>query len=424
MLEKLQSIARFNFWDHRPDTGVTRGRYLQAIRKFRESSLVRVLVGQRRVGKSYLMRQLIAGSIDEGVPAAYTLYINKEFSEYDFIDDGTSLLQCCEAYFGQFQSAETRYVFIDEVQNIRNWEKAVNALSQDYTRNYRIFITGSNAQLLSGELATHLSGRYVSFLITSFCYDEFLTINRLQAGKQSFLRYLTTGGLPELFKLPDEESRRHYVSAVYDTVILRDIVERHKVRNVSFLKDLFAFIAGNAGSLISINRLVAYFKGQGRKTNYETAAQYIRYLEEAFIIHKCERYEVKGKDLLAGSVKYYLNDLVFKNYLYPGVHLGWGHLMENLVYIELLARGYTIFTGQYRDKEVDFVVQRGEEVRYLQVAWQLTEEATRMREYASLLTIQDAHPKSVISADDLQLPPYEGVPNLLYWDAFSADDIF
>ncbi|MCC5932607.1 MAG: ATP-binding protein [Candidatus Cyclonatronum sp.] len=424
MLENISHIARYNFWTARPDTGVRRERYLHAVRKFRQSALVRVLVGQRRVGKSYLMRQLIGDIIDDGTPPAHTLYINKEFTDFDFLKDGRDLADFCESYFSSIPGIQTRYLFIDEIQNIQNWEKAVNSLSQDYTRNYRIFITGSNAQLLSGELATHLSGRYVSFLVTAFCYDEFLAISSLPAGKASFLKFLQTGGLPELFKLPDEESRRHYVSAVYDTVILRDIVERHHIRDVSLLKDLFTFIAANAGSLISVNRLIAYFKGQGRKTNYETAAQYIRYLEDAFIIHKCERYQIKGKDVLSGSAKYYLNDLTFKNYLFPGVHLGWGHLMENLVYIELLARGYTVYTGQHQDKEIDFVASLGEETRYLQVAWQLTDERTKARDYAPLLNIRDAHPKLLISADDIPLPPQEGIPNLLYWDAFAKNGSF
>ena len=419
MIEYLAKIERFNFWKSTPDLGVARKRYLSRIKKYQNSRLVKVLTGQRRVGKSYLMRQLIADLIQEGVDSEQTLYLNMEFSEYSFIQTADDLLQFVHGYFDQYDQSTSGYLFIDEIQNIESWEKAVNALSQDYTRDVRICITGSNAQLLSGELATFLSGRYISFLITAFTFDEFLTVRKAGPDKASFLDFLKTGGLPELFKLPDEESRRYYVSAVYDTVILRDIVERHQIRDVSLLKDIFAFIANNVGNLVSVNSLVGYFKSQNRKTNYETVAQYIGYLENSFIIHKCERFQIKGKEVLSGSVKYYLNDLAFKNYLYSGVHLGWGHLMENLVFLELISRGHKVYTGQLRGKEIDFVVQEGEEIRYLQVAWQLTDESTREREYAPLLSLKDAYPKSVVSADDIALPNNQGIRNLLYWEEWA-----
>ncbi|MCH8568247.1 MAG: ATP-binding protein [Balneolales bacterium] len=419
MIEYLSKIERFNFWKSIPELGVSRKRYLSRLKKYQNSRLVKVLTGQRRVGKSYLMRQLIADLINEGVDSEHTLYLNMEFSEYNFIQSADDLLLFVHEYFDRFEKNTTGYVFIDEIQNIESWEKAVNALSQDYTRDIRICITGSNAQLLSGELATFLSGRYISFLITAFTFDEFLAVRKTNAGKTEFINYLQNGGLPELFRLPDEESRRYYVSAVYDTVILRDIVERHQIRDVSLLKDIFAFLANNVGNLLSVNSLVGYFKKQNRKTNYETVAQYIGYLENSFIIHKCERFQIKGKEVLSGSMKYYLNDLSFKNFIYPGVHLGWGNLMENLVFLELISRGYKVYTGQLRGKEIDFVAQKGEDIRYIQVAWQLSEESTRDREYAPLLSLKDAYPKCILSADDIALPNNQGIRNILYWNEWA-----
>lgn len=424
MIENIERIERFNFWKSKPNTGVIRPRYLSLVHKFQDSGLIHVLVGQRRVGKSYILRQIIESLIDndDGVLPEQTLYINKEFSEFDFIKDHTDLTEFVRAYSEPLNNKQTLYLFIDEVQSIESWEKAVNAFSQDFTRQMRIYITGSNAKLLSGELATHLSGRYVSFLVTPFTYNEFLVVTKRPSGKQSFLEYLQTGGLPELFRLPDEESKRYYVSALYDTVILRDIVQRYHIRDVRLLKDIFAFLVNNVGNLLSVNSLVAYFKHQNRKTNYETIAQYLGYLEDAYIIFRCERFQIKGKEILTGQVKYYLNDLSFKNYLFRGFHLGWGHMMENLVFLELITRGYNVYVGQLRGKEVDFVAQKGENTNYIQVAYQISAEETRLREYASLLAIKDNFEKTVISADDLSLPSIEGIHHKLYWEQWGSPE--
>lgn len=422
MIEKFGKIERFNFWGRHPETGIKRARYLSRIRKFKDSGLVHVLVGQRRVGKSYILRQLIKDLIEDGVQPQQTLYINKEYSEFDFIKTDIDLSALVQAFSGQIGEDKTVYLFVDEVQNISSWEKSINSLSQDFTQNIRIYITGSNAELLSGELATHLSGRYVSFLITPFSYNEFLTITNEPNTKNSFLTYLKTGGLPELFRLPDEESKRHYISAVYDTVILRDIVQRHQIRDVRLLKDVFAFLVNNVGNLVSVTSLVSYFKHQKRKTNYETIAQYLGYLEDAYIIYKCERFQIKGKDILSGTVKYYLNDVSFKNYMFQGFHLGWGHLMENLVYLELITRGYTVYVGQLRSKEIDFVAQKGDTTKYIQVAYQILDDDTKQREYAPLLAIDDNYEKTVVTADDIPLPNFKGIQHSLYWDLWGSAD--
>jgi len=422
MIENIAKIARFNFWDQKPEIGLKRSHYLSKIKKFQDSRLIHVLVGQRRVGKSYILRQIISDLIDSGVHPKQTLYINKEFSEFDFIQNEADLSSLVRSFLDQMTEKQTAYLFVDEVQNIISWEKAINSFSQDFTQDIRIYITGSNAELLSGELATHLSGRYVSFLITPFSFNEYLVIKQLPKTKNSFLSYLQTGGLPELYRLPDEESKRHYVSAVYDTVILRDIVQRHQIRDVRLLKDIFAFVVNNVGNLISINSLVSYFKHQQRKANYETIAQYLGYLEDVYIIYRCERFQIKGKEILSGTVKYYLNDLSFKNYMFQGFHLGWGYMMENLVYIELISRGYDVYVGQLRGKEIDFVAQKGDKTIYIQVAYQISEEETKNRELAPLLAVDDNYEKIVITADDLALPNFEGIQHTLYWEKWGGLD--
>ncbi len=415
MIENLAKIARFNFWENRPNTGFKRTVYLDRLDKYRDSILVRVLVGQRRVGKSYIMRQVIGNLLDRGVQPENTLYINMEYLEYRFIKNEHDLVSFFEFYVAEKQVKGDVHLFIDEVQNIASWEKAINALSQDFTRKINVYLTGSNAQLLSGELATYLSGRYVQFLVLPFSYNEFVAIKGLQKSKAAFLDYLQTGGMPELFRLPDDESKRQYLSAVYDTVLLRDVVERHQVRDVALLKDVFAFIVNNVGNLLSVANLVNFFKDQKRKTNYETVAQYLQYLEDAFLIHKCERYNIKGKELLKGNVKYYLNDLSFKNYLFPGVNHGWGFLMENLVYLELLHNGYEVHAGHMKYYEIDFVAKKAERILYVQSTYQMTDEETKNREYRPLLAVPDHFEKLVISADDLAEASNEGIMHKLVW---------
>jgi uncharacterized protein len=417
MKEKYVIISRFNFWNEKPNLGFHRKLYLEKLSKFENSSLIKVLVGQRRVGKSYILRQVINGLLDNGVKAHQTFYINKEFVEYDFINDYTDLVQTVNDYIKDYlKTNEALYLFIDEVQNINQWEKAVNAISQDFTRTVYVYLTGSNAELLSGELATLLSGRYVEFLVLPFTFSEFCEAKNLPKDKKSFLQFMQTGALPELFNLRDEESKRYYLSSLYDTVLLRDIVKRNAIRDIPLLQDIFTYLANNVSKLFSVNKLSNYFKSQKRSVNYETVAQYVDYLEKTFLIHKCDRYDIKGKDTVAGNAKFYLNDLSFKNYLYSGYGLGFGYLLENLVYLSLLNQGFEVYVGYVRDKEVDFVAKKNEKTLYVQSTYLLLEESTIEREYQSLLSIRDNYDKIIVSLDDIALPVNQGIKHILAWE--------
>jgi predicted AAA+ superfamily ATPase len=420
MIENFAEISRFNFWDSMLETGFRRSLYLERLKKFNTSSLVRVLVGQRRVGKSYLLRQVIADLINNGVAPRNTLYINMEYLEYGFIKTADDLVSTVKKGMELAPEKGSYHLFIDEVQLIQDWEKAINSLSQDFTLKINIYLTGSNARLLSGELATLLSGRYVKLLILPFSFKEYASLIGQASSRKLFLEYMQSGGMPELFRLPDLESRRNYMAAVYDTILLRDIVQRHQVRDIKLLQDIFAFVANNSGNLFSINSLVNFFKGQKRKTNYETVAAYLRHLEDAFLIHRCERFNIKGKELLKGEVKYYLNDLSFKNFLFPAVFHGWGYVMENLVFLELLNHGLEVFVGYMREKEVDFVVKKEDGWVYIQSAFQMDDSETRNREYAPLLAIPDQHEKWVVSADELIIPSFEGIRHKLVWQDWLA----
>ncbi|MDP2423204.1 MAG: ATP-binding protein [Bacteroidales bacterium] len=416
MTEKIAILRKYNFWDGIfPGLGLVRRTYLDKIQGYIGNNLIKVLVGQRRVGKSFILRQTIQRIVETGVPPANIFYLNKEYTDFDFISDYKDLDALIKEYIQWLQPIGKVYLFIDEVQDINGWERLVNSYSQSHADDYEVFISGSNAHMLSGELATILSGRYVEFIIFPFSYNEFIASHNLTAGKESFQKYLQTGGLPELLHLPNDEIRRNYMSSIRDAILLRDVVQRFSVKDARLLEDIFAFLVNNASNLVSVNNIINYFSSKKRKTNYETISNYIAYMAGAFIIHQAERYSIKGKDIIAGNCKYYINDLSFKNYLYPGFSYGYGYLLENLVYLQLKSTGFNVYVGYMRDREIDFVALKGNRTIYLQVAYLLNEPMTIEREYSQLEAIDDNFEKYVVSFNDMALPNRGGIRHLLAW---------
>jgi hypothetical protein len=375
-----------------------------------------VLVGQRRSGKSYILRQVGKQLIDNGVNPENTLFINREFADLDFLRTYKDLDELIKSYKKELKPKGKVYIFIDEVQIIEQWEKVINSYSQDYSDSYEIFITGSNSKMLSGELATLLSGRYVSFEVFPYSYSEYLRITGQDKGKQSYMAYMDGGGLPELFMLQKQELKRNYISAIKDTVLLRDIIQRNNIRDPKLLEDIFVFLVNNASNLISISSIVKYFKGQGRRISYDAISNYIGYIEDTFLIHRCDRYDIKGKDTLSGNAKFYMNDLAYKNYLYPGFGYGFGYLVENLIYLELCRAGFDVYVGFLRNKEVDFVAKKADRVIYIQSTYLLSDESTVEREYSALESIGDNFEKIVVSLDDAILPLRGGIRHLQAWN--------
>jgi len=417
MDEYFDDLAKYNFWESNPtNLGFLRTAYTQKIKAYSGNRLIKVLVGQRRAGKSYLLRQLVLGLIESGVPRQNIFFLNREMADFDFVKSYKELDALFKLYKERLKPVGRIYLFLDEIQNIESWEKLVNSYSQDYTAEYELYISGSNSKLLSGELATLLSGRYVSFEILPLSYREFLGISAQTQGKDSYLNYLQTGGLPELFQLNQEDVKRNYVSALKDTVLLRDIIQRHTIKDVQLLEDVFVFLVNNASNLISIKNIVNYFKSNNRKTSYETVSAYIGYIEDAFLIHKVERYNIKGKETVGGVAKYYINDLSFYNYLYRGFGYGVGYLLENLLYLELRKANYQVYVGNIKGHEVDFVATKGERIIYIQCAYLLYDKQTIEREYVSLEAIDDNYEKVVVSMDDVSLPSKEGVKHLQAWN--------
>ena len=414
----IDQIRKYNFWDNNiPELGFERSEYTQKIHASIGNNLVKVLVGQRRAGKSFVLRQLAKQLIDDGIPVQNILYVNTEYLEYGYLKTATDLQALYEEYKRVLCPEGKVYLFLDEIQQIKEWERFVNSHSQDFVEPKEIFITGSNSDLLSGELATLLSGRYVEFEVLPYSFQEYIRKEGRDANRENYMQFLQMGMLPELFYLQTEDVRRYYVSAIKDTVMLRDIVHRYNVKDSQLLEELFCYVVNNAGRLFSISNIVNYFKSQGRKTNYETLSTYLSYLSKAFLVHKAERYNIAGKELLSGNSKYYSNDLAYYNYLYRGFSYGLGSLLENAVYLDLRRNGWQVYVGVQGQLEVDFVAIQGDKKLYVQVCWQMaSDEQIAKREYAPLLNIKDQFRKVVVSLDEVRFPNNNGVEHLFPWE--------
>lgn len=416
MEENFKALEKFNFWNGNvPQQGFLRTEYLDKILEFSNNKLIKVIVGQRRTGKSYILRQIANKLLANGVHPTKIFYLNKEFLDFDFVKTYQDLELLVKLYLKKLQPDGKVYLFLDEIQNIEGWEKLVNSYSQDYTTNFEIYISGSNSKMLSGELATLLSGRYVSFEILPFSFKEYIGITKQEATKSSYINYMQSGGLPELFKLPNEETKRHYISSVKDTVLLRDIIQRHAIKDPKLLEDVFVYLVNNSSNMMSINNITNYLKSSGRKTTFDTIANYIGYIEDTFLIHKVERFDIKGKDTIAGNAKYYSNDLAYKNYLYRGFGYGIGYQLENLIFLSLHRLNFEIYVGVLPNKEVDFVAKKADQTLYIQCTYLLHDEATQKREYASLEAINDNYPKIIVSLDDIALPQKNGIVHVQAW---------
>lgn len=364
----------------------------------------------RRAGKSTLLGQYREHLIQAGVDEGSIIQINKELLEFDFIKDYRDLWN----YINQEGSGKDgmKYLLIDEVQEIDQWEKAVNSFLAEGI--YDITITGSNARMLSTELSTLLAGRYIEIVMQSFSFKEFRGYRMLQLPdesiRDSFRHYMRYGGLPGLHNLPfNDETLFPYLNAIYNTVLLKDVVTRNKIRDVEQLERIARFVLTNCGNITSAKSIADYLKSQRLKISVETVQNYLHYLTQAFMMHKVRRYDIKGKRLLEYSEKYYPAD--------PGLRFGIAGysdsdisgILENLVFLELIRRGYTVYVGQSGALEVDFVAEKQEEKIYIQVAYLMNDEKTIEREFGNLMQISDNFPKMVLSLDDFWPRNREGI---------------
>ncbi|MDE5869514.1 MAG: ATP-binding protein, partial [Muribaculaceae bacterium] len=358
--------------------------------------------------------------IENGVDRKNIIFINRELSVFDFIQTDKDLIDLIAAYRRKNNPSGRTYIFIDEVQDIEQWEIAVNSLAQDYTVENEIFISGSNSKLLSGELATRLSGRYIEMKVFPFSYDEYLDIHGVNTrGRDSYLRYMNDGGLPELFHLHGEEVHQRYMEGLRDSIMLKDIVKRYNVKDVGLLENLFGYIVNNSANLLSVGSIMKYMKGRGSRASYETISSYIGYFQDAYLLHKSARYNVGGKELLAGSFKMYPNDQSYHNYLFPNTRFGKGYILEGIVYLELIRKGYRVETGIVRDGEIDFVATLAGRKLFIQVSYIITDEETAEREYRVFKSIKGEGEKYLVTLDDEIFPVRDGVRHIQAWNLSS-----
>jgi len=369
--------------------------YLDKIKPFIDKEIIKVIVGQRRVGKSFLLFQIM-DLIKERNKKAKIVYINKELAEFDEIKNYQDLLQ----YIKEQTKNKKSYLFIDEIQDIDNFEKALRDLNAK--GKYDIYCTGSNAKLLSGELATTLSGRHIEIEVFGLSYEEFLSFHKIKESQESLLQYIKYGGLPYLINLDinDETSIYGYLKSIYNTILLKDIVARYKIRNVAFLENLTQYIADNIGSLVSAKKISDFLKSQKINISPNIVLDYLSFLENAFFIFKAPRSDIQGKKVFEVNSKYYFEDLGLRHSILSYQQGDINKILENLVFLHLKIMGYEVTVGQLNDKEVDFVAEKQHKKFYIQTAYLITEE-NKEREFGNLLAIEDNYPKMVVSFDSM-----------------------
>lgn len=398
-----------------PELIKQRNTYVERISPFIRKSMVKVLVGHRRVGKSYILYQLME-RIRQEEPGANIIYINKE--DIAFID----IKNCRDLneYITSHSSDDRmNYIFIDEIQEIQDFRLVVRSLALD--ANNDIYITGSNSEIFSSDLANELGGRYIEFPIYSLSYMEFLDFHHLDNTDESLEKYIHYGGLPYLIHLPMEEAVvMEYLKSIYSTIILKDVIQRKSIRNTLFLEQLIQFLAGNVGNLFSAKSISDFLKSQKTDISPYVVGEYATALTDAFIVHQVKRYDIVGKKLFERGEKYYFENLGIRNVIAGYKLQDRGMRLENLVYNHLLYSGYQIRIGTMGSEEIDFVCQRNGEVLYVQVAIELSSRATIEREFGNLLKIKDNYPKVVVSGEKLFENTYEGVEHIYIKDFLSS----
>lgn len=368
--------------------------YLQQIRPFIDKDLIKVIVGIRRSGKSTLLKQLIADIKKRNVKDKQVIYLNFEDYRVREYKDSDALYAYLES---QLVRDKKTYVFLDEIQEVEHFEYVVNSLHA--TQNVDIFITGSNSKMLSGEYATLLTGRYKSFHVFPFSFKELTMVYPHKDSKTLFNEYVQYGGFPILQSLETDDQRRSTLKDLYDSVVIKDIVQRHRVSAVDALDKYISYLMNTVGSSFSAENIKNYFKSQGRVMSVETLYNYISYAKEVLLIYSAKRYDLKGKKLLSTNEKYFVNDHGLRATKFSN-QKDIEKILENIVFFELLRRGYDVTVGTTGEKEVDFIASKNQHKAYFQVTYVMPEAQTKTREFASLNAIDDQFPKYVLSLDE------------------------
>lgn len=398
---------------------IKRELYLKKLLSLKDQPIIKVLTGMRRAGKSTLLDLLEEAFVEAGVPKAQIIHLNFEWMALDEIQDDHQLYALLQE---RMRGQQTVYLLLDEIQLVEHWERAVNSLFAE--RRADIYLTGSNAKLLSSEIATLLAGRYALIEVYPLSFREYLTFlpEAEREVDAAFQRYLQYGGLPIVPGMPqDEDLIQTVLSGIYNTVLMKDIVQRNAVRDPDLLERIVRFLAAHVGSAVSTSKISGYLTSQGRKTSPTTIDNYLKMLSDAFIFYRAERYDIKGKQYLKTQEKYYIVDIGLRNALL-GFHGGdYGHILENIVYLELRRRGYEVGVGKLGTLEVDFVAAKPGRKVYYQVSASILDETTRACELAPLRKIPDQYEKVILTMDRTFVKDFDGIRNVNIIDFLLSD---
>lgn len=397
---------------------IIREKYLSKIRPFYEHNLIKVITGIRRCGKSVILKQIMNELKENGVKDEQIIYINFEFEEYYNLCNHLEFNDYIE---NKITNNNKYYLFFDEIQKVKKWELAINSFKAVHEDKVSIFITGSNSDLLSGELATHIAGRYVSFKIYPFTFKEVCDLKGITNKdkyelKKDFDEYVIWGGMPQRFIMTDEEQTITYLSDIYNSIVIKDIVERFKIKDLDLFNRMIEYIVTTPSQTFSADSLANYLLKDNIEVSKITLYNYLEYMCKALLINKAERYDVRGKRILNGKYKYYLTDLGLGQIVNKERKKQLGAYLENIVYNELISRGYDVKVGTLENGEIDFIATRFEEKIYYQVTYILADDNVIEREFGSYKNIQDNYPKYVISTDTINMSQ-DGIihKNIIDW---------
>lgn len=390
---------------------IERPNYLEELISFKEKDLIKIVTGIRRCGKSTLFDLYIEYLLSHGVNKNQIIRMNLEDYEFNDIIDYNDLYNYINS---KLLNDKMNYVFIDEVQKITDFQKACDSLY--IKKNVDLYITGSNSKLLSGELATLLSGRYIEIKMLPLSFKEYISYVGESDMQKKYVDYITKSSFPYTLKLESAKEIRMYLDGLYNTVIVNDIAERKEISDIGMLKDVIKYMFDNVGNLCSSTSIANTMTSNGRKISVPTVEKYLEALVESFVLHKVSRYDIKGKNHLTTGSKYYLSDIGLRYYLLGSKNIDEGHILENVVYLELLRRGYEVYIGKNDDNEVDFVAvnEKGEE--YYQVAFTVKEEKTLERELKPLDNINDHNPKYLLTTDYTPYTSHNGIKQINVFD--------
>lgn len=378
---------------------IKRELYLKKLRDSYDSELIKVIMGIRRCGKSVLLLQIMEELKQKGIRDDHIIYMN--FEDYDYIDY-TEAKEFNKYIKEKIKDEKKHYLFFDEIQNVKDFERVINSFRA--TMNVSIFITGSNSQLLSGELATVLTGRFISIKMMPFTYSEFLELKKSkneEISENTLEEYIEWGGMPLIYNTNSDIERKMYLRDLYNAIILKDIVERNSIKDINLLNRIIQFMMENVGGILSSNSIAGYLKNEKINTSVDTVMNYIDYITTSSIFNKVNRYDIRGKSVMATLEKYYLTDLGLLTLKSSLIEKKTGGRLENIVYNELIARGYDVYIGKTEKGEVDFVIDKFGEREYIQVADYLSSDEVIKREFGAFDYVKDNYPKYVITMDKI-----------------------